>query len=70
MGLQLRFFNTSTVTEIDIAFAALARDRPDALSISSGPFFSHRRVQLAHLATRHAIPAIGGPRPILKSAGL
>jgi ABC-type uncharacterized transport system substrate-binding protein len=70
MGLQLRFFNASTVTEIDIAFADLVRDRPDALFISSGPFFSHRRVQLAHLATRHAIPAIGGPRTYPEVGGL
>ena len=59
MGLQLRLLNASTIAEIDAAFAALASDRPDALFISSGPFFTNRSVQLAHLATRHAIPAIG-----------
>ena len=62
MGLEIRLFNASTLAEIDSAFAALATDRPDALFISSGPFFAGRSVQLAHLATRHAIPAIGGPR--------
>jgi len=62
MGLQVRFFNASTVAEIDAAFAALVSDRPDALFISSGPFFASRSVQLAHLATRHAIPAIGTRR--------
>ena len=62
MGLQIRVFNASTIAEIDAAFAALASERPDALFISSGPFFGNRIVQLAHLATRHAIPAIGGPR--------
>jgi ABC-type uncharacterized transport system substrate-binding protein len=70
MGLQIRFFNASTITEIDAAFAALASDRPDALFISSGPFFASRSVQLAHLATRHGIPAIGGPRRYTEVGGL
>jgi putative ABC transport system substrate-binding protein len=59
MGLQLRVLNASNIADIDAAFATLAKERPDALFISSGPFFTNRRVQLAHLATRHAIPAIG-----------
>jgi putative tryptophan/tyrosine transport system substrate-binding protein len=58
MGLQIRVLNASTSAEIDAAFAVIAQERPDALFISSGPFFGNRRVQLAHLATRHAIPAI------------
>ncbi len=70
MGLQIRFFNASTITEIDAAFAAFASDRPDALFISSGPFFASRSVQLAHLATRHGIPAIGGPRRYTEVGGL
>jgi putative ABC transport system substrate-binding protein len=70
MGLQIRLFNASTIAEIDAVFAALASDRPDALFISSGPFFGNRSVQLAHLATRHAIPAIGGPRRYPEVGGL
>ena len=70
MGLQIRFFNASTITEIDATFAAFASDRPDALFISSGPFFASRSVQLAHLATRHGIPAIGGPRRYTEVGGL
>jgi putative tryptophan/tyrosine transport system substrate-binding protein len=58
MGLQIRVLNASTSAEIDAAFAVIAHERPDGLFISSGPFFGNRRVQLAHLATRHAIPAI------------
>ena len=50
MGLEMRLFNASTIAEIDRAFAALASERPDVLFISSGPFFSNRSVQLAHLA--------------------
>ena len=59
-----------SIAEIDAAFAALARDRPDALFISSGPFFGSRSVQLAQLAARHAIPAIGGNRHYSEVGGL
>jgi putative ABC transport system substrate-binding protein len=70
MGLQLRVLNASTIADIDAAFATFAKERPDALFISSGPFFGNRRVQLAHLATRHAIPAIGGSRAYPEVGGL
>jgi putative ABC transport system substrate-binding protein len=70
MGLELRILNASTRDEIDAAFEILAADRPDALFISSGPFFSDRRVQLAHLATRHALPAIHASRLYPEVGGL
>src|SRR5215813_2715214 len=70
MELQIRVFNASTIAEIDTAFVALASDRPDALFISSGPFFANRGVQLAHLATRHAMPAISATRRYPEFGGL
>jgi putative ABC transport system substrate-binding protein len=70
MGLELRILNASTRDDIDAAFEILATDRPDALFISSGPFFSDRRVQLAHLATRHALPAIHASRLYPEVGGL
>jgi putative ABC transport system substrate-binding protein len=70
MGLQIHVLNASTSREIDAAFEILARQRPDALFISSGPFFTNRRVQLAHLTTRHAIPAIHGSRQYVEVGGL
>jgi putative ABC transport system substrate-binding protein len=60
IGLQIQVFNASTGQEIDTAFtafAAFARERPDALFVSSDAFFTSRRVQLVSLSTRHAIPA-------------
>src|SRR5260370_25079592 len=44
--------------EIDAAFATLVNERPDALFVGAGPFWIARRVQLAQLAARHALPAI------------
>ncbi|MFL6796035.1 MAG: ABC transporter substrate-binding protein [Xanthobacteraceae bacterium] len=70
MGLHLHLINAGTIAEIDAAFAVLASDRPDALFISSGPFFATRSVQLAQLAARHGIPAIGGSRRYSEVGGL
>ena len=47
----------------------LARERPDALFVGTDPLFTGRRVQLAHLAARHGIPAIYASRHSPKSAG-
>src|SRR5262249_54043659 len=58
MALEIKIFNARTSGEIDATFAAIACERPDAVFISSGPLFTSRRVQLAHLATHHRIPAI------------
>jgi putative tryptophan/tyrosine transport system substrate-binding protein len=57
MGLQIQIYKASTNGEINEAFAAMGRDRLDALFVSSGPYYGSRRVQLANLASRHAIPA-------------
>ena len=70
VAVQIRILNASTIAEIDTAFATLASERSDALLISSGPFFLNRIVQIAHLATRYAIPAIGSPRAYPQVGGL
>jgi putative ABC transport system substrate-binding protein len=62
MAMQIQVVRASTPSEIDAAFATFVGERPDALFISSGPFFTSRRIQLAHQATRHALPAIHASR--------
>jgi len=44
MGLQLRIHNASTITEIEAAFPTFVNERPDAVFISSGPFFTNAGV--------------------------
>ena len=70
IGLQVQVFNASTGREIGEAFATLARDRPDALLVGSGPFINARRVQLALLAVRYGIPAIYTGRTYVEAGGL
>ena len=70
MGLQIQVLNASTSREIDAAFASFVRERPDALFVGGDPFFISRRVQLAQLAARHAIPAIYSAREYAEAGGL
>jgi putative ABC transport system substrate-binding protein len=70
MGMQIQVYNASSVDEIDAAFAALANERPDALFVGISPFLLDRRVQLAQLAARHAIPAIYAEREHAEVGGL
>jgi ABC-type uncharacterized transport system substrate-binding protein len=70
LGLQIQVINVSTVGEIDAAFATMAREQADALFVAPDAFFVGRAVQLATLATRHAIPATYGGRDFVAVGGL
>ena len=70
LGLQTQVLNASTNREIEAAFAALARDRADALFVAGDGFFSSRRVQFATLATRDRIPAAYSERDYVAAGGL
>jgi putative ABC transport system substrate-binding protein len=69
-GLDIQTFNASTENEIDAAFAALVRDRFDALFVGPGAFFNSRRVKLTTLAARHTIPASYAVRDYAEAGGL
>jgi putative tryptophan/tyrosine transport system substrate-binding protein len=69
LGLDIVFFNASTPDEIDGAFAAFARERPDALFIAPEGFFASRAAQFATLAARDRIPASFATREMVE-AGL
>jgi putative ABC transport system substrate-binding protein len=70
VGLQIHVLHASTSNEIDAAFASLARERCDALFLAPDAFFNSRRVQLAIMAARHAIPTTFGVRDYVEAGGL
>jgi putative tryptophan/tyrosine transport system substrate-binding protein len=70
IGLQTKVLNASTIREIDAAFARLVSERPDALFVANDPFFVERRVQLAHWATHHKVPATYSGREYVEVGGL
>jgi putative ABC transport system substrate-binding protein len=70
MGLQIQVYNADTRAEIDAAFEAMGRDRPDAVVVSSTVFLNGRRVQLAQLAAFYRLPAIYPLRDFVEVGGL
>jgi putative tryptophan/tyrosine transport system substrate-binding protein len=71
MALQVvEIVKASTSGEIQTAFERLSRERPDALFVGADPFFTVRRVQLANLAARHAIPSSFSVRDNVEAGGL
>ena len=70
LGLQIRILNASTSREINEAFATFVREQPDALFVATNPFFQTRRVQLAALAARHAVPTAFSVRDYAEAGGL
>jgi len=70
IGLNLQILKASTSQDIHAAFAAIVRERSDALFVGSDPFFTSRRVQLATLSARHAIPLFSQAREAVEAGGL
>jgi putative ABC transport system substrate-binding protein len=70
LGLQILVLMASTNGEIDAAFSTIAREGADALFVLADSFFATRRVQLAILAARHAVPAAYGQRDYPEAGGL
>jgi len=65
MRLQIQVLNADTSREIDAAFEII-----DALIVGPGPFFNSRRVQMAQLAARYAVPAFHTTRLEAEAGGL
>jgi putative ABC transport system substrate-binding protein len=70
VGVDIEVVHASNILEIDAAFATLVRKRADALVTATDSLFFNRRLQLATLATRHAIPAVFNAREYAEAGGL
>jgi putative ABC transport system substrate-binding protein len=70
LGLQLRFANAGTASELEAVFETVDRDRPDGLFVGSNPFFILQRDRIVGLTARHAIPTIYWERQFPAAGGL
>jgi len=70
IGQQVLAFEAATGREIDAAFESLERKKVDALFVAGGAFYAARRVQLAVLAARYAVPATYSQREFVEAGGL
>jgi putative ABC transport system substrate-binding protein len=69
-GQQVLDFEVTSARDIDTAFDSMVREKADALFVAPGSFFNTRRVQLAVLAARYALPAIYAVRAYPEVGGL
>jgi putative ABC transport system substrate-binding protein len=69
-GQQILAYNVTSGHDIDGAFGSMVREKADAVFVAPGTFFNTRRVQLAILAARHALPAIYPVRAYAEVGGL
>ena len=70
IGLKIDIGPARDSREIEAAFATLVRDRADALLVGPDGFLLSRRLQIATLAARHAIPAVYNVREYPEAGGL
>jgi putative ABC transport system substrate-binding protein len=70
IGLKIQIVNATAIGEIDVAFATLAREHPDALFVAPDVFLGSRRVQFATLTARDKIPAAYPDRDSVSVGGL
>jgi putative ABC transport system substrate-binding protein len=70
IGLQIDIVQASDSREIEAAFATLVRNRTDALLVGPDALMLSRRLQLAILAARYAIPTVYNVREYPEAGGL
>jgi putative ABC transport system substrate-binding protein len=70
LGIHIDVIKASDSREIEAAFATLVRNRADALLVGPDPVFLSRRLQLAVLAARRAIPTVYNVREYPEAGGL
>ncbi len=70
LKLKLVPVQASNPSELEAAFASLARQKAGALFVATDPSFAFHKAVLIPLAARHAIPAIYGLREFASAGGL
>lgn len=70
LGLSLQFLEARAPTDFDGVFAAMGKDRADALLVVADSMFQAHRAQLAELALRQKVPSVFAFREYVDAGGL
>jgi putative tryptophan/tyrosine transport system substrate-binding protein len=70
LGLQSIFVDVTDALALDAAFAALVRERAQALVIHSDTLFLSNRERIMALALKHALPTMAEGRPFAQAGAL
>src|SRR5262245_22929973 len=70
LGVQILLLEARGPNEFDVAFAAMAKDRVEALLIETDSMFFLHRAQLADLTAKNRLPSMYGLRGHVEAGGL
>ena len=70
LGVQLQLLEIRDPDQFDGAFAAMAKERAEALLVVSDAFFGVHGARLADLAARYRLPSMHGVRELVEAGGL
>jgi putative ABC transport system substrate-binding protein len=70
LGVQLQIRGIDTADDLPAAFSAGAKERAEALLVTSASIFIVHRARITELAARHRLPAMYSNRPIGAAGGL
>ena len=70
LGLQLRILEARGPDSFDGVFAAMAKDRVEALLVLTDPVFIIHRARIAELATQYRVPSMYGVKESVAAGGL
>ena len=70
LGMQLQVFDARSPDQLDSAFAAMTRERAEALLVLTDSMFVGERQRVADLAARNRLPAMYYQREFVDAGGL
>lgn len=70
LGIRLLLLDVRSAEELDRAFAAIVKGRPDALLILADRVFLHNRQRLMDFATERQLPSVNAYRELVEAGGL
>jgi ABC-type uncharacterized transport system substrate-binding protein len=69
-GITTIVAEASTASDIDAAFALLAREKVDCVLVGAAPLFAGQRRRIAELALAYRLPSMFGNRAYVEAGGL
>ena len=70
LGIRLERLDVRSSEELDRAFAAIVKERPDALLILADRVFLHNRDRMMGFAAEHRLPSVNAYREVVEAGGL
>jgi putative ABC transport system substrate-binding protein len=70
LGVQLQVIEVQDPKEFESGFAAMTRERADALIVLADPMFLSERNRIAYLAEKNRMPAVFNVRQYVEAGGL